>query len=168
MKKIKILLFIIGQLSLIGICGFLLYDNLEGKDIIYTLNRDPSLYILISICILSLISIAFNLEKFLVLRKKSMIYGFTRIGDLVFSIYFFILALITTYRINISFQQANVTDEDIEARIFAYAIIFFMYLLSIFLFIDNLMFHKTFKKLELSEYIDHIGKEEDDIVSGLQ
>lgn len=163
MKKIKILLFIIGQLALIGICGFLLYQELADNDILYTLNQQPSLYILISICMLSLISIAFNLEKLLTLRKKSMIYNFTRVGDLIFSIYFFILALITTYRINISFRQAEVTDEDIEAKIFGYAIIFFMYLLSIFLFIDNLMFHKTFKKMELSESIDHIGKREDQI-----
>lgn len=158
MKKLKILFFIVSQLAITGIASFLLYDSFKDRDILYTLDREPSLYILISICILSLISIGFNLEKILSLRKKSLLYNFTRYGDLIFSIYFFVLAVITTYRVNISLNQAEITNEDIEAKIFAYVIIFFMYVISIFLFVDNLVFHKSFKTRNLEESIDNIGK----------
>lgn len=158
MKKLKILFFIVSQLSIIGITSFLLYDSFKDKDILYTLDKEPSLYVLISICILSLISIGFNLEKVLSLKKKSLLYNFTRYGDLIFSIYFFLLAVITTYRINVSLSQAKVTDQDIEAKIFAYVIIFFMYTISIFLFIDNLIFHKSFKAIDIEESIEDIGR----------
>ena len=66
--------------------------------------------------------------------------------------------MITTYRINVSLSQAKVTDQDIEAKIFAYVIIFFMYTISIFLFIDNLIFHKSFKAIDIEESIEDIGR----------
>lgn len=111
--------------------------------------------------LLSVPSLFFNLEKLGESGVKSKIYTFTRISDLIFSIYMIpliVLGIIALSRYTLIEGNEKITQSEIYMPLL---IMLVCLVASILLFIDNIKYHKSFKKTVEVDTIDHIGKTED-------
>lgn len=157
MKKIKWLFFIVSSIAVFVLGAYILYEELHDNDMFWKLKQDPSLYFLVFSTILSITSLFFNLEKIAGLKNKTDLYKITRIGDMLFAIYFFVLGILAAYTLFESISRTSNFEEQLSKRLLAIGIIVLMFFLSILLFIDNFKFHRSFKKISKGESIEDIG-----------
>ena len=157
MKVIKRIIFCVILFCILLISIYSLYNTY----VLFTRNIDggPGFLAPILIGIFSFFSFLFNLKKLIprVFINK-IIYTILRIGDFIFSIIISISLSINIYHTTKEFVQQEL---QFETYLFRVLILLVMLVLSIFLFLDNLKYHKEQKKEKefvKRQIINEIGK----------
>ena len=157
MKKILRIFFVVFIISIFLLGAYVLYDAFMAMGMIDSLEKDPSLVIVILWTLLTIPSLFFNLEKLGESRKKSTIYLYTRVGDLVFSVYLFLACILGLVSVWFLFQEEGNLYED-SRIILPIVLLVIALIVCALLFIDNFKYHKSFLKIPEEESIDDIGK----------
>jgi hypothetical protein len=145
--------------GLLCLGAYILYEEIFTLNLWARIKKTPSILIPVAWTLLSLPSLFFNLEKLGESGKKSKIYKFTRIFDLIFSIYMIPLIIIGISRfIFMALGEEGGDRLHIDDMYLPVLIMVACLVASILLFIDNIKFHKSFRHVPVEETFDDIGK----------
>lgn len=154
MKKIKRILLLLFCSTVLFLSSWASLEEFRLFNTFSKLNKDPSLLILINFNATSLLSFLYGIIKFRnIIDVTSNIYKVLRIGDLIFSVTFFI-SLIT----GIYYLLNNSVDREFNFYLLRLSIIVLLTLFSVLLFVDNILYHKSQKLLVEKDNIDKIGE----------
>jgi hypothetical protein len=153
MKKVKRIYFVIFLIAILVFSVKLLYTKYDDLFELNNLSDYLDLFVPLSWILFAMPSLMFNLEKLGENITKSKIYPFTRVIDLIALIYFSLWPIT-------GFIALYVESEQIESTGYLYLALFMSIILvtCIFMFIDNLKFHKSFRHIPKSESINDIGE----------
>lgn len=159
MKKLKRIFFVLYVVGLFCLGAYLVHTDLFSGYFWERVSRNPVILIVTAWTFLSLPSLFFNLEKLGESGKKSKIYNFTRISDLIFSVYMIpviILGLIGfAYFLSEEAQGIEISPGE---TYWPPIIMAGCLTTSILMFIDNIQYHKSLRNVLVRESIDDIGK----------
>ena len=159
MKKVKRIFFVFYTVGLFCFGAYTLRNFIFSGYFWERVAKDPTYLIPLGWMILSLPSLFFNLEKLGESAKKSKIYKFTRIGDLIFSICMIPLILLGLISLTYLILNDEVNPRSPNQIYWPISIMIGCLIAHILLFIDNIKYHKSFRnRLLEKETIDDIGK----------
>lgn len=157
MKKGKRIFFCV--LLFLGFL-FSIYSFISSYELhLRNVNRNQNLIFPIVVGVFSFISLHFNLSKlFFENSLKSGIYKLLRIGDLLFSVSISVLSFVVFSIFIYDFILQEITPKNHLPKLLTISITMF---LSVFLFYDNLLYHKEIKQKKAlfeENFIEEIGK----------
>ena len=157
MKKFKQIFFCVIIFGFVSFFCYVIIDEFYQLNLIEKLKEDPSLIFLLHLTFFSILSFLFNILKLdNHINLNSLSYKVLRIGDLVFSLSMTILISIGIYYIILDYHNINRTADFVGLKISA---IVFIFIICIFILIDNVKFHRGQKALSNNDSsIDNIGE----------
>ena len=156
MKKFKRILFCILLICFFFLGIYILLEEFSKHNLTNRIKEDPTLLIPVFLTLFSIVSLLYNinkLQKSLILQ--SSIYKILRIGDVVFSISMFLFSILSIYFFAESLDK---TTLEFNHQLLLWSVLLVFLLFSIFLFLDNLLFHKEQEHIFKKDSIDEIGQ----------
>lgn len=152
--------FMVGALCVVLFTIIIFSSEMRDKGLFEAIENDPTLWILVVATFLAFFSMYFNGIKFTHQPLKKKLFKLTRIGDLLFAVYLFVLNMIGFVDLIIRYIRS--LNSPYNTSISTGKVVFFIVFISfsIAIFIDNLKFYKSLRNAPVGETIDDIGKKE--------